>query len=626
MISKKKFLLIVLLSLFVLIIGTWISIEVTNRQGKKEIVKFISTVNRTTLQGVHSWAERHYAEARQEAYEQSFLINELVTQTSNSKDLIDSPIQKQLYSDFSTLFLFEDYKGYDIISKDNIFLSTSEIDRIGKRNVRYNQKDVLGRIWNGKTVISNPFYVNNNRGGKTLVMFVGTPVKNDSNIVTAIVLFTINPLKNFTKIFEQGRIGDSGENYAIDKTGKFVSKIRFSDQLIKSGLIKSDKSEILNPSIQSVSPMFFSGKKRTFSSDFLRLSDSNLHYHDVLSSANLKGYIDYKGVNVVGVWTWDKELDLWFVTEISVKEAYLVFNKIQTAILILLFIWIIVFILVSVIIYNWYKSLVKKEKTYEDLFNNSPLGIYQTTPNDEIKMVNQTLLDMMGYDSLSDLQTLNLEKEGYSEESSLNHNEFKEIIERDGFVKGIEGSWKTREGEILYVRENARIVRDKNGKTLCYEGIVEDISEKKKAEIELKSQKEFLKTVIDINPNLVFVKDWHGRFTLVNKKMAELFGQSIEEMIGKTELDINPNKKEAENFLKDDREVMTTLQSKIISEELFISERTGEKHWFHTTKVPLILSNGESRQVLGVVTDITKQKQTEETIRQVVSQFLCNRF
>jgi len=66
--------------------------------------------------------------------------------------------------------------------------------------------------------------------------------------------------------------------------------------------------------------------------------------------------------------------------------------------------------------------------------------------------------------------------------------EFLNQIERDGFVKGIESNWKRKDGVDIYVRESAKAFRDENGKTLYYEGTVEDITQRKHAELLLLKQ------------------------------------------------------------------------------------------------------------------------------------------
>jgi PAS domain S-box-containing protein len=127
----------------------------------------------------------------------------------------------------------------------------------------------------------------------------------------------------------------------------------------------------------------------------------------------------------------------------------------------------------------------------------------------------------------------------------------------------------------------------------------------------VREQEEFLRHVIDTNPNLIFVKDWEGKFTLVNQALADLYGTTVENLIGKTDADFNPDSAEVEQFLAADRTVMTTLEEKIIPEES-VTSPTGAIRWFQTIKKPLIAADGQARQILGVATEITKRKRAEQ--------------
>ena len=134
---------------------------------------------------------------------------------------------------------------------------------------------------------------------------------------------------------------------------------------------------------------------------------------------------------------------------------------------------------------------------------------------------------------------------------------------------------------------------------------------RKQAEEELRRQQEFLRNVIDTNPNLIWVKDWEGRFTLVNQALADTYGTTIEDLIGKTDADFNSNPAEVEHYLHDDRQVMTSLQPKLIPEEILTSP-TGEVHYLQTIKKPLLSPDGKTRYVLATATDITARKQVEQ--------------
>jgi PAS domain S-box-containing protein len=126
----------------------------------------------------------------------------------------------------------------------------------------------------------------------------------------------------------------------------------------------------------------------------------------------------------------------------------------------------------------------------------------------------------------------------------------------------------------------------------------------------------FLRQVIDTNPHLIFVKDWDGRYVLANEAVAELYGTSVDSVLGKRDADFNPKCEEVEKYVRDDREVMTSQRATFISEEPATNARTGETRWFQTVKVPLLSLDGSTRQVLGVATDITERKQLEDQFRQ----------
>jgi PAS domain S-box-containing protein len=103
-------------------------------------------------------------------------------------------------------------------------------------------------------------------------------------------------------------------------------------------------------------------------------------------------------------------------------------------------------------------------------------------------MANPAILRMLGYESFEELAGRNLEKEGF--EPAYSRSDFKERIETEGQVMGLESAWKRRDNTILYIRESAKAVRDKFGNTLYYEGTIEDITERKQAEEELRKIQE----------------------------------------------------------------------------------------------------------------------------------------
>lgn len=144
--------------------------------------------------------------------------------------------------------------------------------------------------------------------------------------------------------------------------------------------------------------------------------------------------------------------------------------------------------------------------------------------------------------------------------------------------------------------------------------LVQEVSERRRAEDALEAQHTFLRQVIDINPNFVFVKDREGRFTLVNEAVAEAYGTTVKDLVGKTDADFNANTTEVEAFRRDDLQVMNSLEERFIAEEP-ITDSSGKLRWLQTIKRPLHASDGTVGHVLGVATDITVRKQAEEALR-----------
>lgn len=134
------------------------------------------------------------------------------------------------------------------------------------------------------------------------------------------------------------------------------------------------------------------------------------------------------------------------------------------------------------------KKIIRSEEQFRSLYENATLGIYRITPDGKILLANPALVEMLGYLSFEELTTGDDVLTGYVDSQS--RKKFKEIIEKEGIVYGFESEWKKIDGEIIWIRESAKAIKDENGKTLYYEGTVEDISEIKKVELALISAKE----------------------------------------------------------------------------------------------------------------------------------------
>lgn len=127
----------------------------------------------------------------------------------------------------------------------------------------------------------------------------------------------------------------------------------------------------------------------------------------------------------------------------------------------------------------------------------------------------------------------------------------------------------------------------------------------------LRDQQECLRQIIDLNPNMIYVKNGEGKFVLVNKAFADYYGTPIENIVGKSDAEFNSNKEEVVRSIQQDKEVIETLHRKV-TEEQFTNPITHKTHWFETIRLPLLSSDSKAHQVLGVCTDITEHRQRRE--------------
>ncbi len=135
-----------------------------------------------------------------------------------------------------------------------------------------------------------------------------------------------------------------------------------------------------------------------------------------------------------------------------------------------------------------------------------------------------------------------------------------------------------------------------------------------------KTAEDFLNSVVDNIPNMVFIKDaGELRFIHVNRTGKQLLGLTTEELIGKNDYDLFPET-QADFFTRKDREVLETGIEADIPEEQLNTAALGSR-WLHTRKVPILDKNGKSIYLLGISEDITQAKQVASELKETEIRF-----
>lgn len=197
--------------------------------------------------------------------------------------------------------------------------------------------------------------------------------------------------------------------------------------------------------------------------------------------------------------------------------------------------------------------------------------------------------------------------------------------------EGIQAKIQRPDGSVRYVLRNTFPLRGNEDRIIGGISACLDITELEGMKRQLAHQQQLLRSVVDADPNCIFVIDRKNRYTMVNQAMAAFTGISSSEMLGRSVLDFVPT--ETSNELCANVDVIESGDDIFIPEQL-VTGADGLSRWMQTYKTPLVGASGKRELVLGISTDITERKQFEreltlakeaaESANVAKSQFLAN--
>jgi PAS domain S-box-containing protein len=251
------------------------------------------------------------------------------------------------------------------------------------------------------------------------------------------------------------------------------------------------------------------------------------------------------------------------------------------------------------------------ELQYRDIFENALEGIFQTTPDGEFITVNPALARMLGFASPEELirERTDIGRTHYVE--SERRVEFKRLLDQHDRVQGFEFECYRKDGTRIWMSDNVRAVRDAAGKLLYYEGTVEDITERKRAEEALRESEERFSRAFHSNPApLIITRLDDGRFLNANDAFLLAFEYGHAEVIGETVLGLN---------IYVDPEDRKTLIHKLQEQgslrgyESRARTKSGRVLDLWVSVEPITLQGQQC--ILSTAYDITERKRVEEALR-----------
>jgi signal transduction histidine kinase/CheY-like chemotaxis protein len=262
-------------------------------------------------------------------------IHSLLKHTRNVQGeaslIVNSEELRAIRQHLDLLQTIHSFTGFSILNAEGLEVGAHVNESIGNRRLVNTSEgeSLLRAVSSGNTFISLPFknklalpdredslHENNS------TMLVGSPIYHPSGKFAAVLVFYLSPEAVFTEIFGISQSGKSGETYAFDSKGRILTKSRFENDLRQVGMLKSSTNSLLNIMIKDPGGNLLEGYQPSIESDnqpFTRMAISALQKE---SGFDIKGYRDYRGVMVVGVWSWFSEFRFGVASEIDYREAY----------------------------------------------------------------------------------------------------------------------------------------------------------------------------------------------------------------------------------------------------------------------------------------------------------------
>lgn len=241
-------------------------------------------------------------------------------------------------------------------------------------------------------------------------------------------------------------------------------------------------------------------------------------------------------------------------------------------------------------------EISRNSKKINSILNSMPDGIITVDNSWVINFCNTTIEKMFGYKN-SELigQNLGFLLQAIDNDSNLTNIE--DITTSTPERKGIK-----KDGSEFWVDLNISDVSVDNDFSRIIS--IRDITERKTLEKTVTDSKKQFLAILENLPFMAWLKDTEGRFIAVNKQFSENCKTPIEDILGKTDMDLFP-KELAEAYHKDDRYIIKTKKQKAIEERITTPDGV---QWFETFKVPILDTTGEVIGTTGYAIDVTEHR------------------
>jgi diguanylate cyclase (GGDEF)-like protein/PAS domain S-box-containing protein len=167
------------------------------------------------------------------------------------------------------------------------------------------------------------------------------------------------------------------------------------------------------------------------------------------------------------------------------------------------------------------QQLKRSRESYRSLFNRVPIGLYRTLADGQILDANPALIEMLGF---PDLETFRSESAANLYVNQQDRDREQMLLKRDGVVLDFEIQLRRWDGCVIWVQDTTQAVKDEHGQIVCYEGSLQDVTERKLAEATLERRVQELGALYDTSLEINAQKDLSSLLCAIVERAATLVG------------------------------------------------------------------------------------------------------
>ncbi len=257
-------------------------------------------------------------------------------------------------------------------------------------------------------------------------------------------------------------------------------------------------------------------------------------------------------------------------------------------------------------------NLHKSREEYRTLVDNLPKGLYRNTPGPEGRflMANPAFAQMFGYDPVEEFFKVRVC------DLYLNPDDreaFSEKLLAEGKLAAEELHLVKKDGTPIWTAVTARLVRDENGNVKYMDGMIEDITEQKRAQEALRESEQQYRAVVEDLPVLVCTFRPDGTITFVNETYCRYFGKKSEELLGKSFSMLIP---EEDRAFVDSQLGLLTVDRPVVTYEHRVIAANGDLRWQRWTERAIFDDDGRIVSFESIGEDITEERNLREQLQQ----------